>query len=389
LRAAAPGLRLIAVIVALGVPLACDGTIEGDGADPITDRSGALVDPNDPNNPEIAFKYWSQLPVLNSTAGDPAITHGSTHVFIAFQRGINGRYWGIAGEGPQNGSWGSAAFDTRSFASNPAIAHLPDVNGKRRVMVVGRGNGSLANDRRLFWAYGEVGQTNPPAFDTPARIGNFEPIGTTTFNGSYGYPAITSAPNGDVFMAYVALNTSNQLRVYAQRKPYNQGWQPRVTGPAIPCCYTTIGTPTVTWGYPGSAPQLMTILVRVQDGSNVYFRRIFFNGTSFQDVWADISMYQGTPAIQSEPAVEWNDELSTHTVYYRSGTGIYQASFYYNYLFEIPKKIVAAVTPSFAGAPAVNGNVQFEHGKHWVLARESGTGRLWFSESFPDSQLQP
>jgi hypothetical protein len=390
LRAAAAGPGLLAGIVALGSTLACDGTIEGNGEDPVAARSEALRLADNPNGP-LDWKYWAQLPPLSGATGDPALTNGGAHLFIAMQRGAaNGRYWGLATAGPSSGTWGQ--YDTRSFASSPTAARLPNVGQDVRLIVVGRGSGTLSDDRRIFWSEGKVTQGTPPNFNAPVKVTNFAAIGTTSFNGNFGFPAVTSAPNGDVIMAYVATNTSNQTRVYVQRKPYNGAWTARVSSPAIPGPFTSVDTPALTYGYPFVfQPILGTIVIRTQNGSTSRLFRIFTDGTSYIDSWIELTpLLSGSPAIQSTPAVEWNDALLTHTVYYRSGTSFYQASFFYNYWEGEAKQIVdgSLTSPSFINAPSVNGNVPFEPGEHWVLGRDS-TGRLRFAESHPNSWLIP
>ena len=396
LRASAPGLGLLAGIVALASPLACDGTIEGDGADPNEVRSGALRNPNDPNGP-LDFKYWVQTVPLGLTSLEPAITNGGPHLYIAMQRGTNGRYWGISAEGPQNGTWGKYEPDDsfpRLFASSPAVAHLPDSGMEKRVMVVGRGQGS-GLDTRIFWSRGKVVQDSPPSFKHPEKITNFAAVSNDQFTGSFGFPAVTSTPSGTVILAYVGPFGTNQQRVYVQRRPaspMNPGWSTRVASPAIPGPFTTVQTPAITYGYPFVfEPILGTIAIRTISGSTSRVFRIFTDGVAFHDAWIEMTPFETTPPdqpINSNIAIEWNDELLTHTLYFRSGTSIFQSSFFYNY-WSGPFRAVTApgAVPSFTGAPAVTGNVQYEHGKHWVLGRDSGTGRLWFSESFPDSEM--
>jgi hypothetical protein len=373
----------------LGGTLGCSGPLEREDVTPVAVASEALRDSNYPSS--IGFKYWSALPTLGNTAGDPTITNGNTHLFIAMQKGSgNGHYWGISCEGPEGGAW-VKYDDTRSFASSPAIAHLPNAStGDRRIMVVGRGAGSASTDRRIFWSTGRVSTatTPPPLFVAPVKTTSFLPVSDDTFNDPYGYPAIASSPSGDTYVTYIGSDS----RVYGHFKAGGTLQWTRVQGPALPSGWVPDGVPAITWGYLNMA----TIVVRAKkSGSADRLYRLFFTGSLFHDplgpaVWKELQLPSGSMAIQSNPGLEWDDEIGYHTVYYRNDKAIYEASFVYDTLVEIPQKIVATTTPELTGSPAVTGNVQYEHGNHWVLARDKNdSSKLWFSESHPNSNMTP
>lgn len=378
-----------AAFLALGATLGCGASGDGDATGSASHESEALQDGN-VGSGFINFKYWSALPTLAGTSGELSMTDGSAHLFIAMQRGNGGKYWGISGEGPQNGTWGQ--YDTQLFASPPAIAHVhDDSNGDRRIMVVGRGSGSTANDRRLFWSVGIVQLATPPAFKPPVKSLAFAPVSSDSFNDPYGYPALEATPNGDAYLVYI----NSDGRVYGHYKASGTNtWSAKSQSPALPSGWTPQGTPAITWGSNGG---IATVVVRAKNSSNQYkLFRLYFTGSIFYDplgpaVWKELVLPSGSAAVNSNPALEWDDELGLHTVYYQSGDKIYEASFADSTLIEKPQKIYdAGASPSFQGAPAVNGNVQYEHGKHWVIARDkSDASKLWFSESFPNSNMNP
>jgi hypothetical protein len=383
-------------MLALASTLACSGPIEEDSDGALGVDSQALKWPGDPNGP-LEFDPWVLMPSAGfSMTGDPVLTNCDAHCLVAFQRGAaasGNQYWGLAAEGPSAGLW--TQYDTRSFASNPAAVHFKTIGTERHILVVGRGSGSTSESRRMFWSTAKVTPVGggTPDFNSPEKLSEFQQINTNSFNDPYGYPALATSSGGTVVMAYIGPNASNQARVYAQRKPYSSevddpNWKARVEAPALPSSFTPVGTPAITWGY--SSPDVYTIVVRAQrTGFSDRLYRIFFSGTAYTDPfgaasWKSLTLPSGSPAVQSNPAVEWGDQLFTHTVYYRSGSSLYQASFIYDTLEEVPKIIMHnSFTPFFSSAPSVNGNLMFEIGQHWVIGRDSQSN-LWFTTSQDD-----
>ena len=280
----------LTALVSFGGIVGCSGPVESGGETPVAVDSDALRD-SDPPSGNVTFKYWSALATLAGTAGDPAMTHADTHLFVAMQRGSgSGHFWGISCEGPQNGAW-VKYDDQRSFASSPAIAQLPTAsNGDRRIIVVGRGAGSASTDRKLFWSIGRVSAntTNPPPlFNAPVKALDFIQVTSDTFNDPWGYPAVGSSAAGDVVIAYI----NSDGRVYAHYKPSGSAtFGNKVQGPALPTGWVPDGVPAVTWGYLNMA----TIVVRAKKtGSSDRLYRLFFTGGIFYDplgpaVWKNL-----------------------------------------------------------------------------------------------------
>jgi hypothetical protein len=383
---------LLTLVATLGMNVACGGSIDAGGEDPLGDTSEALKYPGDPFGP-LPFKYWRQLNPLPNATGNPGLVSHYAHFFVAFSQVTNGRYWGSA-VGNKIGDW--AEYSTRTFASGPAVVALPNFgNGDGHLMVIGRGSGTADSSRRIFWseAYQPREFEGFPA-SAPIAITSFAAVSGEFFSGVYGYPGATSTDAGEVVIAYVGPIGGGGVRVFAQYKGVNVPWSARVQGPALPVGWTPAGIPAVERG-PFS---IATIMVLGRNSSNQYqiFRCYFWanqtSGTFFDPFgpteFDALPLPPNSPAIESSPGLEWDDQLNTHTVYYRSGNSIYQASINYDLWEEMPKKVEAAPNPSFASAPSANGNYPYEGGSHLVLARDSANA-IWFAESFQNADLVP
>ncbi|HXU63687.1 MAG TPA: hypothetical protein VN962_18445 [Polyangia bacterium] len=376
--------RLIGVF-ALGATLGCGAPVDG-SEQQLTSRSGALQDPHDPTNPimPLAASQWSTMDSTGYPSGDPILLAEASHLLVAFQlSGLNG-YWGAAGDGPTSAAWGLYSDD--AFSTPPATARLPVVGSSDyRLIVVGRGR----DDHRIFWSEASTRPTQgifsaPEPVTAPA----FAPINGNTFNDPYGYPAMTAANNGDVVMVYMGPNSSNKATLYSHRKPYHSAWKARVAAPALPSGWSMVGVPAITWGYQSQG----TVVLKATNGSQTGLFRIFTTGDAFLPAGApaftQLTLPTGSAPAESNPAVEWDPDLNTHTLYYRSGGSLYEASFLTSTFYEAPKLLQASTNPYFVGTPSVAGGTNLENTEHWILARDNHAN-LRFNFTYLDSDLQP
>lgn len=373
----------LAGAVGLGMAVACGAPLEGDGNDLTGAQSEALQVAGQP----AASVYWDgpqALGPVTGATGTPALASRCAAALVAFTRvSSNNRFRGVAAGELGPSAW--ADYAPRAFASSPSVTALPnDCNG-HRFLIVGRGTGSTAADRRIYWSEGRATQ-NQGAFNAPQATTIFAEVSAADFTGDNGYPAVTSSPNGDALLVY-----RNGSTIYGHTKFVGAtNWSAAHTAPALPSGWTPIGTPAIEFSFANNA----TVIVRGQSGASVRFFRIFYNN-GFGDPlgpieWDPLPLPAGSLAIQSDPALEWNDALWTHTVYYRNDKTFYQASIFYNTWEHVPKPVVNTVTtPEYVEAPAVNGNADYEQLRtHWVLGR-SGT-QLHFSVIMEgDPNLEP
>jgi len=378
-------------IATLGTALGCGGL---DGADPGTETtSGALQDPANPGNPNfpLASSDWAHVPGLPAPikpTGDPTLLAADSHIVAVFVQAAPFGYYAGAGEGPTEITWSQYSGDV--FATPPAVARLPTLNGNEEHMIlVGRGG----SDKRMFWSEGYIGPATAGVFPPPVPVTfpAFAAINSNTFSDPYGYPALASSSSGDVIMTYIGLNASNQPTVYAQVKPYNGHWKARVAAPALPTGWTlVVGKPTIAWGYLSAS----TIVVKAKTSTQTSFFRIFFDGTNFYDTlgpagFRQLPLLTGSPSIGSDPALEWDGDLNAHTLYYRSGGNIYEASFTDNAFYEAFKKLTASSSnPTFVGSPSVYGGINLENTEHWIMGRDASFN-MYFGFTDTDSRLTP
>jgi hypothetical protein len=382
LRARSP----LAGVLMLGTALGCGGLAEGEGGESVRADSESLkidwagVEP----------VYWSGADsqgTASGATGTPALASHCVASFVAFTRASGNRYRGAAAGELGPSSWNE--YDTRSFASSPSLTGLPSTDNcsSMRFLVAGRGSGTGANSR-IYFSLGRATQS-AGVYGPLTRTTNFAQVSTQEFSGSNGYPAVSSSTTGAAFLVY-----RNGSTIYGHYKAAGATtWTNNPhQAPALPSPWVPIGTPAIEYGW----NNLAFVIIRAQSGTAIQFFRIFYNNNGFQipfggtPYWLGLPLPSGSAAIQSDPAVEWNDELFTHTVYYRSGTSFYQASIFVDGWEEVPKQVLHPfTTPSYNDAPAVNGNVDYEQTRrHWLLGRSGN--ELWFSViNETDSNLLP
>ena len=379
-------------VVTLATALGCGGVDQG-----VEKKSGAIVNNSNPTSPQLTLgSGWVQVPPLPSPvspSGDPTLLAADYHIVTTFVQATSFGYWAGAGESAGEVSWAEYSGDV--FATPAALARLPTVHfdggsAEEHLMVVGRAGGS---DGRMYWSEAKIGQATYGVFPPPVPVTfpAFATINNNKFSDPYGYPALTSDSSGNVTMTYIGLNASSQPTVYAQIKPFNGGWRARVAAPALPTGWTlVVGKPTIAWGYLGTC----TIVVKAKTSTQTSFFRIFFDGTNFYDTlgpagFRQLPLLTGSPSIGSDPALEWDGDLNAHTLYYRSGGNIYEASFTDNAFYEAFKKLTASSSnPTFVGSPSVYGGINLENTEHWIMGRDASFN-MYFGFTDTDSRLTP
>ncbi|HXJ21032.1 MAG TPA: hypothetical protein VMT03_12440 [Polyangia bacterium] len=357
---------------------------------------------NDPPSTKLTLGAgWSQVPALPAPitpSGDPTVLAADYHTIATFVQAANFGYFAGAGESVQEVSWAEYSGDV--FVTPAALARLPtvhlDAGGQQEeyFIVVGRAGGS---DQRMYWSEGVIAPATAGVFSppTPVTFPAFATINGNKFVDPYGYPALAGDNTGNVTMTYIGLNASNQPTVYAQVKPFNGNWKARVAAPALPTGWTlVVGKSTIDWGYLGSS----TIVVKAKKSTTTSFFRILFNGSTFYDTlgpaqWRQLSPLSGSPSIDSDAAVEWDDSLSAHTLYYRSGTkasNLYEASFTDTSFYEAFKQLIGSTTtnPAFVGSPSVFGGINLENSEHWILGRDAQS-KMYMGFMEEDGSLSP
>jgi hypothetical protein len=154
-----------------------------------------------------------------------------------------------------------------------------------------------------------------------------------------------------------------------------------------------VGTPAIAFAE--SWAQKFVIFVRAKNQFNQYrVYETFFDHTTFTSAAGGAWSYQqmtfpaGAPAIQSDPAYEYDSNMFAATFYYRGNTSkIYQMTANVDDFGPATLKQIdlGNITPTITGNPVVVGGVPYEAGRHWVLAR--GGSNLYFAESFNDENL--
>jgi hypothetical protein len=385
-------------VVVLAAALGC-GAVAGEEESAVLGVSAqALKDPDDPDGP-LEWEGWEAMsePSVTMAWASPALTSCGGHCLVAFQKSQDNQYWGFASLNPQEGTW--IRYDTRTFQSSPAVVRFQATDdGGWHILVVGRGAGSSASNRRHYWSTASVGPVGSgAAVDPPVRLTSFATINGNSFSGAYGFPALAARTNGDVLMAYI-----DGTNVYVNFKPYisdieENNWVPRVLAPSLPTGWQPVETPAVTAGYRFGAAHWYTLVVRAKSsGQDDRFYRIFFDGATWRDPfgtaqWKRVFPFSGSmPVINSSPALEYSPTLLTHTLYYRSGDNFYQGSFITQQLEEVPKHMIGMTqNPALTSAPSANGGVPFEAGEHWAIGRDKSTRRLHFVQSLIEAELDP
>jgi hypothetical protein len=385
--------RLIGVVT-LGTTLGCGGIDQG-----VEKKSGAIVNNNSPGSTQLSLgSGWVQVPPLPAPvapSGDPTLLAADYHIVTTFVQAAPFGYWAGAGESASEVTWAQYSGDV--FATPAALARLPTVkfdggDAEEHLIVVGRAGGS---DGRMYWSEGKIGPASLGVFPPPVPVNfpAFATINGNKFSDPYGYPALASDTFGNVTMTYIGLNASNQPTVYAQVKPFNGNWKARVAAPALPTGWTlVVGKPTIAWGFLGSS----TIVVKAKKSTQTSFFRALFNGTNFYDTmgaaqFRQLSSLAGSPSIDSDAALEWDDALTAHTLYYRSGSkanNLYEASFTDTTFYEAFKQMVGSLNPVFVGNPSVFGGINLENTEHWILGRDASS-KMYMGFAQSDDTLSP
>lgn len=371
-----------------GVALGCSGVVEGEfeGDESIGSASEPLTIAADPSLP-VTWGGAQSLGTVEGATGTPAVTSGCASSYVVFTRvGGSGRYTGAADGDTGLTAW--ATYGPRSFASSPSITALPGGCTGLRFMVVGRGAGTEAN-RRIYWSDGEVTRASNGVFNPPVAETHFAQVSTRVFSEDNGYPAVTSSPQGEAYLAF-----RDGDNIYAHTKAAGSTtWGPEQQAPALPWGWRPVGTPAIEHGFFWGP---VTVVVRGENGwGQTAFFSILYNQGSFNpSSWFNLGgPPDDSPPVESDPALEWNDWLFTHTLYYRSGNSYYQASFFLDSWAhdDVPAKEVlhSSIQPAYNSAPSVNGNIDLEATKrHWIVGR-SGSEIFFSPISHGDGVLAP
>lgn len=336
---------------------------------------------------DVTWDGATSLGVVPGATGTPAVTSGCVASFVALTRVTpSGQYMGAADGDTGVSPW--ATYGSRSFASSPAITSLPnDCNGLR-LMVVGRGAGSGANSR-LYWSEGQVTRAPNFVFNAPVVVRDFAQVGSREFSGSNGYPAVTSSPQGEAFLAF-----RDGSNIYARTKAAgSNSWGPEQQAPALPAGWTPVGTPAIEYGFFWGP---VTLVVRGINwlGQSRFFVLLYNQGSFRPSSWIQLgALPSGSEPVQGDPALEWSDQVFTHTLYYRSGESYYQTSFFLDAWAhpDLPAKEVihSNIQPAYTSSPSVHGNVDIEQGRmHWMVGR-AGEELFFSAITEGESDLAP
>lgn len=377
----------LASSVLLGVTLGCSGAAEGEfeGDEPIGSASQPLTIAEDPSA-AVTWDGAQSLGIVPGANGTPAVTSSCVSSYVVFTRAY-GKYKGAANGDTATTPW--ALYGPRSFASSPSIAGLPVANCVGlRFIVVGRGAGSDAADRHIYWSNGKVTRTSDnTSFNPPVAETYFAEVSSRTFSGDNGYPAVTSSPQGDAYLAFRDGNT-----IYAHTKPADSStWGAENQAPPLPTGWVPVGTPAIEYGFFWGP---VTIVVRAQSwwGQTAFFSILY--DPDFRTDWFNLGgPPSGSPEVQSDPAIEWNSYLFRHTLYYLSDGSYYQASFFLDEWdhSDLPAKRIIHThnQPKYSSAPGANGDIDIEQTRrHWVVGR-SGSEIFFSAIQLGDGNLAP
>lgn len=372
----------------LGATPGCSGVAEGEfgGDNPIDSSSQPLILANFPSS-TVFWDGAKPLGTVSGATGNPSVTSGCVSSFVVFTRvAPSGQYMGAADGDTGVSAW--ATYGSRSFASSPSITALPNNCNGLRFMVVGRGAGTGANSR-IYWSEGKVTRASNGVFNPPVMETDFVEVSARQFSGSNGYPAVTSSDQGDAYLAF-----RDGTNIYARTKAAGStSWGVEAQAPPLPAGWWPVGTPAIEYGFFWGP---VTVVVRAQNwlGQTAFFAILYNEGAFRPSSWFELGAPpSGSPPVESDPALEWNGYVFTHTLYYRSGDSFYQTSFFLDEWAhsDIPaKKIIHGNTqPAYNSAPSAHGNVDIENERrHWVVGR-SGSEIYFSAISHSDSQLAP
>jgi hypothetical protein len=382
---------LAAGFLALGMSLACGETPESGDSPSVETRSDDLVAFDGQE-----FKYLSPIQSLSSGTGDASFCtlENAAHSKIYFTRDTSGFIQGLSDIIGIHGSWGKYGGTTsnRKFATHAACAFLgTQTSSSADFIVFARGSTSPtgASDKHLFWSRG-TWTTNSQNAPPPAAQTQWAQLDNTTYN-SNGMPA-AAAHDGSLIVIY--LNDSGAIRANYWT---GSGFSTTVNGPAMPSGWTATGTPTIV--FVGGWAQKFLIFVRATNSvGSVRVYQTFFQDTAFVGApggppsFTQVTLPAGAPQMQSDPALEFDSNMSWTTLYYRNGTKLYQTSTdnVNDFAGSTIKQITfGGTTPSILNTanPVAIGGVPYEAGRHWVLVRGTASNAILFGESFNDENL--
>jgi hypothetical protein len=159
-----------------------------------------------------------------------------------------------------------------------------------------------------------------PAFET-----TWAAVSATTYKDSfgnpdnYGRPAIST--NGSV-TALTFMTSDRKVHAFTRGIPFNGSgvnWSTEKVGPALPSGLTADGIPAITYvrGFGSSAINKFIVMVRAvptSGAARLYW--IYFDGASF-GTWTQATI-PSPYKVDSDPAVEYDDQLDALTVYFKS-----------------------------------------------------------------------
>jgi len=380
----------LAGLIALGTMFGC-GAPEGDSAEveTVTDEIVAVEQPWE-------FKNFATITSPSNGVGDPAFcTPNGAHSKIMFTRDTSNFIQGQADVVGINGPWAKygSSVNPRKLGGHPACGFLAGSSSPYPFILLAKGanapDGSV--DKRLFWSRGNW--TISGSAPAPTAATAFAALDGTQYSTN-GNPAV-GAHNGQLVVVY--LKDNGQL---AGNYWTGSGFSATLSHPNLPAGWTGVGTPTIAFAE--NWAQKFVIFVRVKNSLGQFkLYETFFEDTHFTSaaggptgVYQSVTLPAGAPSIGSDPAYEFDnyDFFNAGTLYYRSGTKVYQVSAsngvdQFN-TSTIKAIAIGGVSPSISGNPVVIGGTPYEAGRHWILARGSNNALYW-GESFNDEQLAP
>jgi hypothetical protein len=380
--------RLFAALIALGALGACGAPSEFD--EDVASRTDYFVG----NNGD--FKYLGAIQPLATGVGDPSMcTPNGAHSKVIFTRDTSGYVQGepdVIGIRSPWAKFGGAAA-TRKFGGRPVCGFLPGTASPYPFILVAKGATAPggASDKRIYWAKGEWKINQNDGSSSLKALTQWAKIDDTQYSTN-GNPVV--ATYGDqMVMAY--LNDSGQIR--ANYWDAVQGkFSATISGPNLPQGWTGVGSPAIAFAENWAGKYV--IFVRAKNAQNQYkLYDTFFANNKFTGAaggngsYQEISLPAGAPAMQSDPAYEYdNYEYAGYgTLYYRNGDRIYQVSAPVDaFVNSTVRPLDVANAPKVSGNLSVIGGVPYEAGRHWVLARgKSPDTNIYFGESFNDENL--
>jgi hypothetical protein len=374
-----------AALLALCSTISCGAPSEAiDDSEQSGSRSDAFV-ATGPNSTE--FKTLSPTIQPPNGVGDPGFcTPNGAHSKIMFSRDTTGYVQGQADVVGIQGVWGKygGSASLRKFDSRPVCAFLPGTTSPYSFIILARGVTASdgTSDKRLFWSRGQwtVSETAPP----PASVTQWAAVSSTSFNTN-GRPAVAS--RGNTLVA-IYFDDNGQLKGNYWT---GSGFSSTVSAASLPAGFSGVGSPTIAYFDPWSK---FVIFLRARNSANEYrYYMTSFTTTSFSSgggAYFEFLPPDGAPAVQSDFAYEYDNYSAAGyaTLYYRSGTRLYQGSSIDNYFNVTTFRVVtngSATAPNVSGNPLAIGGVPYEAGRHWLLIR--GTGGILWGETFNDENL--